>query len=141
MKTNCKWKDVLAVYNSLPQYEKLFLGDRFVDSPHTVFRWVERHHGVVTGFIEAYDMNGKGSHEEELILTVAIRPNYRGIGVLEYLHNEVVQFMKRSKYTKLVWFAKDANIISKYCARKLGYTWKYHELDHDVFELEKSQLY
>ena len=38
MKTNCKWKDVMSVYNSLPQYEKLFLGDRFVDSPHTVFR-------------------------------------------------------------------------------------------------------
>ena len=38
MKTNCKWKDVLAVYNSLPQHEKLFLGNRFIDSPHTVFR-------------------------------------------------------------------------------------------------------
>ena len=42
MKTNCKWKDVLAVYNSLPQHEKLFLGNRFIDSSHTVFRWVER---------------------------------------------------------------------------------------------------
>ena len=102
---------------------------------------MERHHGDITGFIEAYDKNEKDSHKGELIVTVAIRPNYRGIGVLEYLHNELVQFMKRSKYTKLIWLAKDANIISKYCAKKLGYTWKYHESDHDVFELEKSQLY
>ena len=62
MKTNCKWKDVMSVYNSLPQYEKLFLGNRFIDSPHTVFRWVERHHGNITGFIEAYDKNEKDYH-------------------------------------------------------------------------------
>ena len=137
--TNCKWEDVLSVYNTLPPHEKLFLGNKFVDSPNTVFRWVDQRNGDYTGFIELYDMKRPGSHKGELVVEVAICPQYRGIGILESLHNKAVEFMNsKAKYTKLIWYAKDANTKSKHLAEKLGYTKKYHEMDHDVFEMVKK---
>lgn len=32
MKTNCTWKEVYAIYNTLLPYEKSYLGNHFIDS-------------------------------------------------------------------------------------------------------------
>ena len=134
MKTNCTWKEVYAIYNTLLPYEKLYLGNHFIDSPYTVFRWVVKRNNENVGFIMLYDMKRSGSHKKELIVTVAIWEKYRGMGVLQELQDAAEKFVSSSsKYSKLIWLAKDANTKSIHCAEKLGYTKKFHELDHWVY--------
>lgn len=134
MKSNCRWDEVYAIYNTLLPHEKLYLGNRFIDSPNTVFRWIVKRNTENAGFIELYDMKRSGSHRGELIVTVAIWEKYRGMGVLQELQNGAEKFASSiSKYNKLIWLAKDSNKKSIHCAEKLGYTKKYHELDHWVF--------
>ena len=38
MKSNCRWDEIYAIYNTLAPHERRFLGNRFIDSPNTVFR-------------------------------------------------------------------------------------------------------
>ena len=135
MKTNCKWDEVYSIYNTLLPHEKLYLGNHFIDSPYTVFRWIVKRNTENAGFIMLYDMKRPGSHRGELIVTVAIREKYRGMGVLQELQAAAEKFVSSSsKYNRLIWYAKDANKKSIHCAEKLGYTKKLHELDHWVFD-------
>lgn len=135
MKTNCTWKEVYAIYNTLLPYEKSYLGNHFIDSPNTVFRWIVKRNNENAGFIMLYDMEKPGSHKKELIVTVAIWEKYRGMGGLQELQDAIEQFVSSSsKYNRLIWYAKDANKKSIHCAEKLGYTKKFHELDHWVFD-------
>ena len=135
MKTNCTWKEVYAIYNTLLPYEKSYLGNHFIDSPNTVFRWIVKRNNENAGFIMLYDMKRPGSHKKELIVTVAIWEKYRGMGGLQELQAAIEQFVSSSsKYNRLIWLAKDANKKSIHCAEKLGYTKKFHELDHWVFD-------
>ena len=143
MKTNCTWKEVYAIYNTLLPYEKLYLGNHFIDSPYTVFRWIVKRNNENAGFIMLYDMEKSGSHKKELIVTVAIWEKYRGMGGLQELQDAAEKFVSSSsKYSKLIWLAKDANTKSIHCAEKLGYTKKFHELDHWVFDktIESKEL-
>ena len=135
MKTNCTWKEVYAIYNTLLPYEKSYLGNHFIDSPNTVFRWIVKRNNENAGFIMLYDMEKPGSHKKELIVTVAIWEKYRGMGGLQELQAAAEKFVSSSsKYNRLIWYAKDANKKSIHCAEKLGYTKKFHELDHWVFD-------
>ena len=136
MKSNCKFEDIVSVYNTLPPHEKLFLGNKFVDSPNTVFRYADIRNAEYAGFVELYDMKRNyGSHKGEVIIEVAICPQYRSIGILELLQNKAEEFVRSStKYNKIVWYAKDANGRSIRCAEKLGYKKKFHESDHWVYE-------
>ena len=135
IKSNCTWKEVYAIYNTLLPHEKLYLGNRFIDSPNTVFRWIVKRNTENAGFIMLYDMKRPGSHRGELIVTVAIWEKYRGMGVLQELQAAAEKFVSSSsKYNRLIWYAKDANKKSIHCAEKLGYTKKLHELDHWVFD-------
>ena len=135
MKTNCKWDEVYSIYNTLLPHEKLYLGNHFIDSPYTVFRWIVKRNTENAGFIMLYDMKRPGSHRGELIVTVAIWEKYRGMGVLQELQASAEKFVSSSsKYNRLIWYAKDANKKSIHCAEKLGYTKKLHELDHWVFD-------
>lgn len=137
IESNCRWDEVYAIYNTLPPHERLFLGNRFVDSPNTVFRWIVTCNGENAGFIELYDMKGVGSHKGELIISTAICPQYRGIGLLEEMQKKIEQFTYKSKkYDKLIWLAKDANKRSIKCAERLGYKKMYHEMDHWVYKME-----
>lgn len=143
MKTNCTWKEVYAIYNTLLPYEKSYLGNHFIDSPNTVFRWIVKRNNENAGFIMLYDMEKPGSHKKELIVIVAIWEKYRGMGGLQELQAAAEKFVSSSsKYSKLIWLAKDANKKSIHCAEKLGYTKKFHELDHQVFDktLESKEL-
>ena len=134
MKTNCSWQEVYAIYNTLLPHEKLYLGKHFIDSPFCVFRWIVKRNTENAGFIEMYDMKRTGSHKGELIVSVAIWEKYRGTGVLQELEEAAEQFvLSSSKYDTLIWYAKDDNPKSIYCAGKLGYTKKGHEEDHWVF--------
>ena len=134
MKTNCTWKEVYAIYDTLIPQEKLYLGSHFFDSPNTVFRWIVKRNGKNAGFIEMYDMKRTGSGKGELIVSIAIQEKYRGTGALQELQDAAEQFVSsNAKYNKLIWLAKDNNEKSIHCAKKLGYTKKYHELDHWVF--------
>lgn len=134
IKTNCTWQEVYVIYNTLLPYEKLYLGNHFFDSPNTVFRWIVKRKSKNAGFIEMYDMKRTGSCKGELIVSIAIQEKYRGTGVLQELQNAAEQFASsNSKYNRLIWLAKDNNKKSIHCAEKLGYTKKYHELDHWVF--------
>ena len=135
MKTNCTWKEVYAIYNTLLPYEKSYLGNHFIDSPNTVFRWIVKRNNENAGFIMLYDMEKPGSHKKELIVTIAIWEKYRGMGGLQELQAAAEKFVSSSsKYNRLIWYAKDANKKSIHCAEKLGYTKKFHELDHWVFD-------
>ena len=135
MKTNCTWKEVYSIYNTLLPYEKLYLGKRFIDSPNTVFRWIVKRNTENAGFIELYDMKRSGIHKGELIVSVAIMEKYRGMGVLQELQRAAEKFASSSsKYDILIWLAKDDNKKSIHCAKKLGYTKKCHESDHWVYE-------
>lgn len=135
MKTNCTWKEVYAIYNTLLPYEKSYLGNHFIDSPNTVFRWIVKRNNENAGFIMLYDMEKPGSHKKELIVTVAIWEKYRGMGGLQELQDAIEQFVSsNSKYDTLIWYAKDANKKSIHCAEKLGYKKVCHELDHWVFD-------
>lgn len=135
MKTNCTWKEVYAIYNTLLPYEKLYLGNHFIDSPYTVFRWIVKRNNENAGFIMLYDMKKSGAHKGELIVTVAIWEKYRGMGGLQELQAAAEKFVSSSsKYNRLIWLAKDANKKSIHCAEKLGYIKKFHELDHWVFD-------
>ena len=143
MKTNCTWQEVYAIYNTLLPYEKSYLGNHFIDSPYTVFRWIVKRNNENAGFIMLYDMKKSGSHKKELIVTVAIWEKYRGMGGLQELQDAAEKFVSSSsKYSKLIWLAKDANTKSIHCAEKLGYTKKFHELDHWVFDktIESKEL-
>ena len=143
MKTNCTWQEVYAIYNTLLPYEKSYLGNHFIDSPYTVFRWIVKRNNENAGFIMLYDMKRPGSHKKELIVTVAIWEKYRGMGGLQELQYAAEKFVSSSsKYSKLIWLAKDANTKSIHCAEKLGYTKKFHELDHWVFDktIESKEL-
>ena len=143
MKTNCAWQEVYAIYNTLLPYEKSYLGNHFIDSPYTVFRWIVKRNNENAGFIMLYDMKKSGSHKKELIVTVAIWEKYRGMGGLQELQDAAEKFVSSSsKYSKLIWLAKDANTKSIHCAEKLGYTKKGHELDHWVFDktIESKEL-
>ena len=75
MKTNCTWQEVYAIYNTLLPYEKSYLGNHFIDSPYTVFRWIVKRNNENAGFIMLYDMEKSGSHKKELIVTVIIWEN------------------------------------------------------------------
>ena len=136
MKSNCKFEDIVSVYNTLPPHEKLFLGNKFIDSPNTVFRYADIRNAEYAGFVELYDMKRNyGSHKGEVIIEVAICPQYRSIGILELLQSKAEEFVRSStKYNKIVWYAKDANGRSIRCAEKLGYKKKFHESDHWVYE-------
>lgn len=139
MKTNCTWKEVYAIYNTLLPYEKSYLGNHFIDSPNTVFRWIVKRNTENAGFIMLYDMEKPGSHRGELIVTVAIWEKYRGMGGLQELQVAAEKFVSSSsKYNRLIWFAKDANTKSIHCAEKLRYTKKGHESDHWIFIKEVS---
>lgn len=143
MKTNCTWKEVYAIYNTLLPYEKSYLGNHFIDSPNTVFRWIVKRNNENAGFIMLYDMEKPRSHKKELIVTVAIWEKYRGMGGLQELQAAAEKFVSSSsKYNRLIWLAKDANKKSIHCAEKLGYTKKFHELDHWVFDktIESKEL-
>ena len=130
MKTNCTWKEVYAIYNTLIPQEKQYLGNHFIDSPYTVFRWIIKRNKENAGFIMLYDMKRSGIHKGELIVTVAIWEKYRGIGVLQELQKAAEKFVSSNpKYYKLIWFAKDDNKKSIHCAKKLGYTKICHESD------------
>ena len=134
MKTNCLWKEVYAIYDTLIPQEKAYLGNHFIDSPYTVFRWIIKRNTKNAGFIMLYDMKRPGIHKGELIVTVAIWEKYRGMGILEELEDAIEQFViSNPKYNRLVWYAKDDNKKSIHCAKKLGYTNTGHELDHWVF--------
>ena len=132
MKTNCIWQEVYAIYNTLLPYEKLYLGNHFIDSPYTVFRWIVKRNNENAGFIMLYDMERPGFHKRELIVTVAIWEKYRGLQELQDAAEKFVSF-NYSKYNRLIWLAKDTNKKSIHCAEKLGYTKKEHELDHWIF--------
>ena len=56
MKSNCRWDEIYAIYNTLAPHERLFLGNRFIDSPNTVFRWIIQCNGENAGYMELYDM-------------------------------------------------------------------------------------
>lgn len=135
IKTNCRWDEIYAIYNTLAPHERLFLGSRFINSPNTVFRWIIQCNGENAGYMELYDMKKSGSHKKELVVSTAICPQYRGIGILEELEKEAENFVyNSSKYNKLIWYAKDDNKRSFKCAERLGYTKRFHELDHWVFD-------
>ena len=143
MKSNCRWDEIYAIYNTLAPHERLFLGNRFIDSPNTVFRWVIQCNGENAGYMELYDMKKSGSHKKEVVVSTAICPQYRGIGILEELEKEAENFVyNSSKYNKLIWYAKDDNKRSFKCANRLGYTKRFHELDHWVFDktIEHKEL-
>ena len=143
MKSNCRWDEIYAIYNTLAPHERLFLGNRFIDSPNTVFRWVIQCNGENAGYMELYDMKKSGSHKNEVVVSTAICPQYRGIGILEELEKEAENFVyNSSKYNKLIWYAKDDNKRSFKCANRLGYTKRFHELDHWVFDktIEHKEL-
>lgn len=143
MKTNCLWKEVYAIYDTLIPQEKLYLGNHFIDSPYTVFRWIIKRNTKNAGFVMLYDMKRPGIHKGELIVTVAIWEKYRGMGILEELEDAIEQFaISNPKYNRLVWLAKDDNKKSIHCAKKLGYTNTGHELDHWVFvkTIESKEL-
>lgn len=81
--------------------------------------------------------------KKELIVIVAIWEKYRGMGGLQELQDAAEKFVSSSsKYNRLIWLVKDANKKSIHCAEKLGYTKKFHELDHWVFDktLESKEL-
>ena len=135
MKSNCRWDEIYSIYNTLAPHERRFLGNRFIDSPNTVFRWIIQCNGENAGYMELYDMKKFGSHKKEVVVSTAICPQYRGIGILEELEKEAENFVyNSSKYNKLIWYANDANSRSFKCAERLGYTKKFHELDHWVFD-------
>ena len=67
MKSNCIWQEVYAIYNTLLQYEKLYLGNHFIDSPYTVFRWIVKRNNENAGFIMLYDMERPGFHKRGII--------------------------------------------------------------------------
>ena len=53
-----------------------------------------------------------GSHKGEVIIEVAICPQYRSIGILELLQSKAEKFVRSStKYNKIVWYAKDAQRV------------------------------
>ena len=134
LKTNFSWEQLYAIYYTLLPHEKKFLGNHFIDSPFTVYRWIEKYNAENAGFIILYDMERPGVHKGELIITVAIWEKYRGLGLLQKLEEDIEQFViSSSKYDKLIWLAKDDNKKSIHCAEKLGYTRVTHELDHWVF--------
>lgn len=136
IRSNCRWNEVYSIYNTLLPHEKLYLRNNFIDSSNTVFRWIVTRNGENAGFIELYDVKRpSGSHKGELIVTVAILEKYRGMFLLQELQKDAEEFVSsNSKYDRLIWLAKDANKKSIHCAEKLGYTKKYHVLDHWVYE-------
>ena len=135
IKSNCTWKEVYSIYNTLLPHEKLYLGNNFIDSPNTVFRWIVKRNTENAGFIELYEVKRSWSQIRELIVTVAIWEKYRGMFLLQELQKAAEQFVSSNpEYVKLVWLAKDYNKKSAHCAEKLGYTKKHHVLDHWVYE-------
>ena len=135
IKSNCTWQEVYAIYNTLLPHEKLYLGNNFIDSPNTVFRWIVKCNTENAGFIELYEVKRPWSQIRELIVTVAIWEKYRGMFLLQELQKAAEQFVSSNpEYVKLVWLAKDYNKKSAHCAEKLGYTKKHHVLDHWVYE-------
>ena len=74
MKSNCRWDEIYAIYNTLAPHERRFLGNRFIDSPNTVFRWIIQCNGENAGYMELYDMKKFGSHKKEVVVSTAICP-------------------------------------------------------------------
>lgn len=66
------FKSVKAIYDSLPQEQKLLLSPRgrFIDSPFTAVRVLSPDND---GFAEAYYMNG-GKDKHKAFVTIGVKP-------------------------------------------------------------------
>ena len=110
------FENVKEIYESLTEQEKKFVcpSGRFVDSPHLVYRKVEK--GVL-GYIEAYNFNG--TSKNTAFVTLAVRKEGRGKGLGKKLLINCALWLKANGFKKLMYRLDKENIASEHLIKSI----------------------
>lgn len=111
------FKDVEAIYNSLPREQQLMLSPRgyFVDSPFTALRYVTPDKN---GFAEAYKLNGKS--KDKAFVTIGVKPEAQGKGLSKSIMNELINQARAQGINELIYKADNKNTASQRLANSIA---------------------
>lgn len=114
------FEDVLQVWNSLSEEEKLMIcNTEFDNSPYVKYRRVLIKDDIPVSFLELYVLP---NYPNSAYVVVATNPNYRNKGYSKFLvrmaENDNI---KTKKYSEFIWKTDSENKKSKCIAEKLGY--------------------
>lgn len=118
-------KDLAEIYDTLTEYEKTQLGDRdSLVNTYTLCFHIARKDGNPIGFslLKTLPDEHKNEKVKELRIICAIKPNYRGTGVGEYLIREAVNDFLKADYDQIIWNCDKKNIASEKLAKKCGFS-------------------
>ena len=117
--------ELVEIYDTLSEYEKTQLGDRDnLINEYTLSCNVARKDRNPVGFssLETIPDEYKNEKVKELCIICAIKPNYRGTGVGEYLIREAVNDFLKADYDQIIWNCDKKNIASEKLAKKCGFS-------------------
>lgn len=123
------FSDVKKVVDTLSDKElnQICNGD-FKDSPYVKYRYIYRENDKPVGFIDVYDIEGKGNG----CIVLAVDPEYRGNGISEKMVKTMEKNLPNS-IKSLEWKARLDNKSSIYLAKKLGYKKRSVRDPHNVY--------
>lgn len=112
---SASFSDVKAIYDSLPEEQKLLVSPRgrFVDSPNLQLRVLN---GDKTGFAEAYKL--KGGPKDSAFVTLAVSPDAQGAGRGKELLQQLIARARASKIKKLIYRLDNKNEASRALVKK-----------------------
>lgn len=109
---------IQAIYNSLPEDQKLFVAPkgRLVDSPYSVYRHIAPED---KGFVELYKL--PGADKKRAFVTMAVRPEHQGKGVGKYLLQNAIETAKsRADIESIIYRASNKNKASQKIGDSIG---------------------
>ena len=113
-----KFADMKKVYDTLSDKEKSYLGNKFIDSPASVFRKVAYKDGTPVAFIDIYNFS-----RQEIIIEFAVVPDARRYGVATKLIKVAIDYLvDHPEYRRIVYLVKKDNEASIKLAEANGFT-------------------
>lgn len=130
--------NMVEVYNTLSEYEKAQIEDEAnLINTYTFSIHIAKEDGNPIGFslLKTLPDEYKNEKVKELCIICAVKPDYRGTGVGEFLIREAVNDFIKSDYDQLVWNCDKKNIASEKLAEKCGFSfgWEKDNGETNVF--------
>ena len=116
-----EFKDCEKIYNSLTQEEKVWFGNRFINSPNLVYRRVIKENNEAIAFCELVDA-GKlpGGIDGDVVFSVAVKNGHRQKKLGKKLLMDAIEWFNKSKFESMTYRVWKQNIPSIKLAESLG---------------------
>ena len=110
------------VYHKLSKEDQLKISPsgNFIDSPYLISRILDLSpHGVITGFSEAYQFNGRSNNVAFVI--IAVLPEWRNQGIGSSLLQQITDDILKKGYKKIIYRTSIDNDKSIALAKSNGF--------------------